>query len=138
MNEIQRWFKVATLALYAFLAFGSATAYARDVLNPDEMLKMGESLNSANGKYKLILGEDGNLVLYNQSNKALWSSKTNGKSVEKCLMQSDGNFVCYLRDRTAVWASNTAGKPHSYLSLQNDGNLVIYRTEPLWATNTKQ
>ena len=50
---------------------------------------------------------DGNIVVYNQSNKAIWSPLIHGKGATKLVMQSDGNLVAYTSAGKAVWASNT-------------------------------
>jgi len=135
MKEVKRPLNVTTLVLYAALvALSPATGYAGDKLNPGEMLRRGEHLTSGNGQYRLIMQDDGNLVLYDASNRPLWASNTDGKAVEKCIMQEDGNLVLYLYNGQPVWASNTDGKPGSFLVLQNDGNVVIYH--PVWASNT--
>lgn len=107
------------------------------MLGPNEGLRRGESLISANGRYRLDLQEDGNLVLYRQTGGAtLWSSGTAGMTVSRAVMQDDGNLVIYGYG-TPLWASNTAGRPGSFLILQNDGNLVIYQpTSPVWASGT--
>jgi hypothetical protein len=138
MKEVKHSLMDATLALYASLvALNPATVYAGDKLNPGEMLRRGERLTSGNDQYRLTMQDDGNLVLYDVSNRPLWASNTDGKAVEKCIMQVDGNLVLYLYNGQAVWASNTQGKPGSYLVLQNDGNMVIYSMgHPVWASNT--
>lgn len=106
-----------------------------NTLYPDGSLRKGEYLTSTNGKYNLIMQEDGNLVLY-QNNQPLWASNTAGRAVSQCIMQSDGNLVIY--GSNAVWASNTVGNSGAYLILQDDGNAVIYRPndQPIWATGT--
>jgi hypothetical protein len=112
------------------------TSGTGDMLNPGEMLKRGEQLTSPNRQYRLILQQDGNLVLYGGRKEPLWASNTQGQKVEKCIMQQDGNLVLYLHNGQPVWASNTNGRPGSFLVLQNDGNLVIYQPQPVWTSNT--
>ena len=98
-------------------------------------LQPGHSISSPNGRFKLYMQLDGNLVLYAPSG-AIWSSGTCGKAGTSASMQRDGNLVLYRNGR-AVWASNTAGHTGAYLALQNDGNLVIYQnSKALWASNT--
>lgn len=112
------------------------TSAAGDTLNSGEMLKRGDQLTSRNRQYRLILQQDGNLVLYGARKEPLWASNTQGQRVEKCIMQTDGNLVLYLHNGQPVWASNTNGRPGSFLMVQNDGNLVIYQLQPVWASNT--
>ena len=109
------------------------------VLSPNQSLLRGQSLISANGRYRLDMQEDGNLVLYRtQDGHPLWASGTNGHAVSRCIMQSDGNLVIYGFPG-AIWATGTNGKPNSFLVVQDDGNLVIYEPNaPVWASGTNQ
>jgi hypothetical protein len=97
-----------------------------DTMNPGETLSPGQSIRSENGLYEFIMQTDGNLVLYNTENVALWNSGTNGKPVTMCIMQGDGNLVLYQSGPTADWASNTDGHPGSYLTVEDDGHVTIY------------
>ncbi len=106
-------------------------------LNPNESLQKNKPLYSEDEHYKLLLQDDGNLVLYTKVGKAPWSSHTNGHAVESCIMQGDGNLVIYGYDRSVLWASQTDGHPGAYLEVQNDGNVVIYNHgSVLWSTDT--
>ncbi|MCQ6275418.1 lectin [Bacillus sp. V3B] len=107
-----------------------------DRLLSGQTLYPGESLRSANGRYRFILQNDGNLVLY-EGNQALWASNTQGRAVSRAIMQSDGNFVIYGYPGP-VWASDTAGWNNAYLIVQNDGNVVIYGQKAAWATGTNR
>ena len=92
-------------------------------------------MTSQNGAYKLILQEDGNLVLY-AGDDSVWSTKTNGQSVQRAEVQADGNFVLYTADKP-VWASQTKGAKDVRLTLQDDRNLVLYASSgPAWSSNT--
>ncbi len=97
----------------------------------------GQQLYSPNGKYRAILQNDGNFVLYSP-NRALWSSTTWNTSVKSLFMQNDGNLVLYNENRQALWHTNTWRRGVSRLVMQNDGNLVIYTNAgtPTWYTNT--
>lgn len=99
-------------------------------------LKIGESLKSSNGKYRLTMQTDGNLVVYCGDN-ALWSSGTYGSTVMEGLkFQSDQNLVLYGPE--AIWASVTDNSGGSRLTMQDDGNLVLYTTDntSVWHTET--
>jgi hypothetical protein len=108
----------------------------RDRLHAGQELLRGQSLNSTNGHFSLVMQDDGNLVLYGPG-RALWASNTAGRAVRAAIMQSDSNLVLYGYDNRSVWASNTAGRFAPTLVLQNDGNLVIYATWAIWATGTR-
>ena len=100
-------------------------------------LTANQSTTSCDGRFKLILQGDGNLVLY-EGSTALWASGTAGKASKNAIMQGDGNFVIYDTSGSALWASNTAGNNGAYLTVQDDGNTVIYSSSgsALWSTNT--
>jgi len=75
---------------------------------------------------KLVMQEDGNLVIYSADGKALWSTGTYGNPGAYKVMQSDGNLVIYSKDGKALWSSGTYGTPGAYDVMQEDGNYVIY------------
>ena len=109
------------------------------ILAPKEELAVKESIRSENGRYELVLQEDGNLVLYRSGGGVLWSTGTNNQVVNRLVMQDDGNLVLYGPGNRTVWSSGTFGHPGSYLVLQDDGNLVIYVPQaPIWSSNTQQ
>jgi len=108
-------------------------------LLPGQGLEPGQSIHSADGRFRFVLQGDGNLVLYGPGGEAMWASNTNGHTkVWNVVMQTDGNLVIYDCHNHPLWASNTNGKPGASLIVQNDGNVVIYDTgnHPLWASNT--
>jgi hypothetical protein len=107
------------------------------ILGPGQSFQVDTPLYSDDGRFRVVLQNDGNLVVYNCENNPLWASVTNGQSVSRCTMQTDGNLVIYGYN-DPLWASNTYPNPGAYLDMQNDGNLVIYLPggRPLWATGT--
>lgn len=108
-----------------------------DILSPGQSLQKGDSLQSQNGQYTFVLQHDGNLVLYDANQRALWASGTHGRAVSRAIMQTDGNFVIYGYPG-AIWASNTNGWHNAYLIVQNDGNVVIYGSKAAWASGTNR
>ncbi|MEZ4680683.1 MAG: hypothetical protein R2932_41360 [Caldilineaceae bacterium] len=98
---------------------------AGDTLGPNEELRSGQWLTTADGRYSLVMQDDGNLVLYHTYKEALWASWTVGTGADRLVMQGDGNLVLYTSDYRPVWATYTFAA-NSVLSLQNDGNLVVY------------
>jgi len=111
-----------------------------DRLFPGQPLFQNQSINSQDNRFRLTMQNDGNLVVYrNSDNRALWATGTQQSDAQRAVMQTDGNLVLYHVNNAPAWASNTAGSPGSYIVMQNDGNLVIYRPiVPIWATNTVQ
>lgn len=75
-------------------------------LQANQKLNVNDQLVSNNGKTRLIMQADGNLVLYRNDGKALWASDTWGKPVNVAIMQDDGNFVCYAPG-VAYWSTDT-------------------------------
>ena len=108
-----------------------------DRLLPDQVLDAGSELLSPNGRHRLVMQSDGNLVLYRQSGAPKWATGTDGRQIGAAYMQGDGNLVLYCA-AGAVWASGTDGNAGAILVMQDDGNLVIYSAggAALWATGT--
>lgn len=106
-----------------------------DRLQKGEKLEVGQSLTSENGAYKVLLQDDGNLVLYS-GDTAVWSTETNGQPVVRAEVQQDGNFVLYTAEKP-VWHSDTKGAKDVRLILQDDRNLVLYGFDgPAWSSET--
>ena len=106
-----------------------------DTLQKGEKLEVGQSLTSNNGAYRLVLQEDGNLVLY-AGEQSVWATATDGQDVQRAEVQDDGNFVLYTPDKP-VWASQTAGADNVRLVLQDDRNLVLYSGDDAkWSSET--
>lgn len=121
--------------------YGSPAAPARpsDTLTPGTRLLPGQSLTSANGRYRLLYQTDGNLVLYDDVDRtAPWTSNTAGTTAGQVVMQSDGNFVVYDSKVAGLWSSDTAGNANARLLLQPDGNLVVYRADGLALWGSRQ
>lgn len=104
----------------------------------NQQITVNQSVTSCDGRFALVLGADGNLVLYQGGSTPLWASGTAGEPSARAIMQGDGNFVIYDSSGNPLWASNTAGNDGAYLSVQNDGNTVIYSSSgsALWSTGT--
>ena len=99
----------------------------RDKLPAGARLVSGQSLISADGRYRLVYQADGNLVLYDDVERAAaWSSGTAGLSAGQVVMQTDGNFVLYDGANRPQWMSGTPAYANTRLVLQTDGNLVVY------------
>jgi nucleoid-associated protein YgaU len=106
-----------------------------DTLQKGEKLEVGQSLTSNNGAYRLVLQDDGNLVLY-AGEQSVWATATDGQDVKRAEVQEDGNFVLYTPDKP-VWASQTAGADNVRLVLQDDRNLVLYSGDDAkWSSET--
>ncbi len=110
--------------------YGAVTTAPRDRLLSGARLLPGQSIASANGRFRLLFQTDGNLVLYDDTERsAPWSSNTAGISAGSALMQTDGNLVVYDAQGRDHWSTGTPGNANAYLVVQPDGNLVVYRPD---------
>jgi hypothetical protein len=110
-------------------------------LDADQRLNVNDELMSMNGRARLVMQGDGNLVLYRTDDgRALWASDTSQQPIAYTVMQGDGNFVAYSADGRPYWATDTEGHAGAWVVLQDDANLVVYdsASSPLWASNTVQ
>lgn len=109
-----------------------------DTLYSAWQLLPGQQLLSKNGKARLTLQTDGNLVLHAEGYGATWTSGTTGNNPDRLVMQHDGNLVLYDKNNKTPWHTRTWGSEHpSKLVMQDDGNLVVYRNgDDTWASRT--
>lgn len=94
-------------------------------LRTNEFLRWDETRNSDNQRFTFVHQADGNVVLYDDQNNALWSNGTIGLDSDLLIMQDDGNLVLYATDGSALWTSNTQGNPGAQLEVSDDGHIVI-------------
>lgn len=128
-------------------------------------LYRGQTLYSSNGWYRLVLqADDGNLVIYNKADVAVWNTGTYGSQAAYAYFQADGNLVLYeasgggfvpapnlpTSPGPTITASNTnssklfkgqviySANGWYQLVMQTDGNLVIYNKagSAVWSTLT--
>ena len=104
-------------------------------LTPGEVLGPNGSITAPNGAVQFVLQSDGNLVIYAEGGRVLWSSGTMGRGGTQLVMQADSNLVLYTATLQPVWASATRSADAAILVLQSDGNLVMYGAAGArWAT----
>jgi hypothetical protein len=109
----------------------------------DKQLNGDQSLTSPDGRWKLVMQGDGNLVGYARSQSdggisgAFWASGTSGQYGATAIMQGDGNLVIY-NNGSAIWASGTGGSYGAKVVMQSDRNIVIYNTSGsyIWYSGT--
>lgn len=127
--------KLFAATLFGLLAGASLTANATvftRYMNAGEILHKGDVLTSPNGRYRLVMQDDGNLVMYffpgNQSKAySRWSTSTNRNGGNYAAIQYDGNLAVYTGSNTWAWQAGTGGKATaSYkLVLEDDGYLYL-------------
>ncbi|GAA4975526.1 hypothetical protein [Kineococcus glutinatus] len=103
-----------------------------DRLNAGEVLSVGASLMSANGRYTFTYRDDGNLVLEGPGGIS-WSSQTGGQPLGTCRMSDDGDLVLDVVVPSTDWSSRAPGTPGDHLIVAVDGDVAVYR---LWASRT--
>jgi hypothetical protein len=89
-------------------------------------LEADESRVSSDGRFRLLMQADGNLVLYGPQGAA-WASHSSG-SPSYAVLQDDGNFVVY-GPGGPTWSAGTTGAGGSRIVVQNDGNVVLYASD---------
>lgn len=105
--------------------YGQRAVYSCSaVLRPGGILRRGKSVWSCDGSKRLVMQNDGNLVLYDATS-ALWASNTGGTAASRVMMQHDGNLVVYDDHGGVYWHSGTGEHPDSFLTLTNKGDLVV-------------
>lgn len=113
----------------------SVEAFAETIVPPGSILVGGQTVNSGNGRYSLVMQTDGNLVLYRVADQApRFNTVTANNPGSWTAMQYDGQFVVYNPSNYPLWFAGTAGNPNAFLAVQDDGNLVVYSSAgaPLW------
>ncbi|GAB3849597.1 beta-1,3-glucanase family protein [Dactylosporangium cerinum] len=123
--------------------FGAGNPGTGNQLQAGQRLTAGQSLTSTNGRFRLSMQTDGNLVIYDGASP-IWATGTWNLPADRrptrVDMQADGNLVLYNDANQAAWASGSwgSGRVNPFVEMQNDGNLVIYHNgrNPLWASGT--
>uniref|UniRef100_A0A671Y2N7 Mannose-specific lectin-like n=1 Tax=Sparus aurata TaxID=8175 RepID=A0A671Y2N7_SPAAU len=109
---------------------------SKNTLLKNEELQRGEYLMSNNGRWKAVLQDDGNFVLYDDG-KVVWASNTHGSDGYRLCMQPDCNLVIYNRGNVPKWATNTYQPKEVEMCrvvLTDEGKLELYRDEHIWSS----
>ncbi len=99
-------------------------------------LRKGEAITSPDGRFRLLLQLDGNLVLYDDQWAFYWASGTSG-SGDRAQFQVDGNLVILSAAGVPVWSANTHGHWGADLRVENDGKVNIRnaRGDRVWTSH---
>jgi hypothetical protein len=100
-----------------------------------QTLGAGAALVSADGRYRLLMQTDGNLVEYGPSGPMWWTCTYGTGAGNRFVLQTDGNAVLY-RGATPLWASASNGALRHRFVVQTDGNMVVYTADnsPVWSS----
>ena len=143
---LQSAIDVAALGELADDAISSAQGTAAEIRDAaDGICRQGVCplvLSSQNGGYNVKMQSDGNLIVYDMTDKAIWATNTSGQGTGPYTlkMQANGNLVVRDSGNVALWSSGTAGQgtPPYRLVMQDDRNLVVYDSTDtsLWNSGT--
>ncbi|MFL0799800.1 MAG: hypothetical protein K6L80_05075 [Agarilytica sp.] len=125
------------MGLTLFCCSVSWAAITENVLYPDESLYLEDYIESSNGRYRLYMRNDGNVVVYGDRNDVIFQSNSAGSAGAYLTMQADGNLVAHGSDGSAIFTTGTHGNPGAYATLEDSGSLVVYAangTTPLWTS----
>ncbi|MFJ9100478.1 hypothetical protein ACIRJM_18595 [Streptomyces sp. NPDC102405] len=110
----------------------STPEWTQTVIAATNILSTGESWKT--NRIRMVMQGDGNLVVYNENNKATWASMVFGEG-HTARFQTDGNLCVYNGEDKPVWATGTFGHPGAKLVLRKDGKVVIVDGGTvLWST----
>lgn len=106
------------------------TSARQDRINTNQGITVGTSMYSENGRLRLTLQDDGNLVLYTRADFPLWNCGRAGSAGPwELIMQADGNLVEYDIYENPIWSTETNGTGGTHFQVNNDGNLAIYNDQ---------
>jgi hypothetical protein len=104
------------------------------VIEGTYVLHPGEDVRT--NRMRLTLRTNGDLVLSDEHDKAVWSTGTHAAGTH-VVFQADGNFVLYSSTNETLWSSRTDGHDGAVLVLRADGDLAITQGGTvLWHTGT--
>ncbi|CAM6108195.1 unnamed protein product [Calypogeia fissa] len=102
-----------------------------DVETPGAPIWSSGTANRGNGPFKLVLHDDGKLVIYDSNSKRTWASHEG--AVWRNFTKSELHGGNTLRSGESLVS---ASEEHTFIN-QDDGNLVTYDiAQPTWASGT--
>jgi len=109
------------------------------ILKPNEILNISQYKYSDNREYFMTLKSDGNLCVYNDREKQIWSSNKSGPSRPFAVFQTDGNLCVYqfvANKETGVWCAMSHGQDRTEASIDNDGIIRVWdkSNNVVWAS----
>ncbi len=127
---------VATAITAVVLAAPATAAVNPSTLNAPGVLHGGQQLVSQNANFRMLMGRNGDLLLYSPWHEVMWHSRTAGHHGAYLSLQSNGNLVVRAQSGKALWATKTRGR-HARLVMRDNGSLaLISGRRVLWYTHT--
>jgi hypothetical protein len=132
---------VAAVLMYVWLPRDERHEHAdgrRHELNTGERLETGRSLYSPNGRHRLQMAPDGNVIEWGDGILAMWKTDTErtGKENYFTLKPSGALAVCKADDTEVKVVPGTEECGGTKLLLQDDAQLVLLRSDEtiVWRT----
>jgi hypothetical protein len=119
--------------LRALVSATGLVGVAADLPN-GRTLSTNQSLTSPDGRYRVLVQPDGDVVLSAVATPAtvLWHTNTSGHPGARLVMQRGGNLVLVDPQGLLLWDTGTSSTG-ALLSLQSDGNVVVHQgSRVLW------
>ena len=110
----------------------------RHDLRTGQKLETGRSIYSRNGRHRLEMASDGNVIEWGDGILAMWKTDTERTGKANYLtLEADGSLVVRKSDDTEVkTVSGTKGCGGTKLVLQDDAQLVLFRDDDSIAWRT--
>lgn len=103
----------------------------RWVLSVNESLEVGQQINSPNWQYHLALTRTGDLCIYQNKTRLVWSTGTEGSGAARLRLTQAGELQLVTSGNKVVWTpGNFKG---SKCGLDNDGQLVLFNASGNYA-----
>ena len=114
---------------------GTTMLWGPGLLVPGRVLHANDTVASPNGRYVLVMQNDGNLVEYS-SGSAVWATGTQ-PSGATATMTGTGTLAVADAGSTVLWASGAAAGSGGYLTVGNDGVIRTLTSSgtATWATS---
>lgn len=99
-------------------------------------LTSGQTITSAQGKFKLSMEPEGDLAIIGAADRVLWTSGTGNNPGAGAVMRTDGNLEVIDVDGNVLWSTKTSERD-SKATIDDAGNLVIATpTATVWSSET--
>jgi hypothetical protein len=117
--------------------------YGRSASIVPKRMCNSEYVDSPDGRFRLKMQPDGNLVLYmgDDLDQSIWASGTGGKDFYKLVTDANGELRGIGRDGGNRFRTYTYDNAGARMMLEDDGNLVVrnpVNNQLLWETRTER
>ena len=153
----EKYGKVKTKSIVPTTMVNPISACTYQMLSIGNSLKVGQSINSSGNGYTLILQQNFNLSIKNNSSGAIvWSTNTTNKGLSNpsLVFLQNGNVALVSNynpqnppssNANFKWSTRTENSEADTLIVSNDGNLIVFQQKtgkiffqgsyPMWAGN---